>query len=68
MFVVESKDGFLLFGGDIILTKEQAKALSVDQSLATTARLSRAVLTVESKKWPGGVVPYTMSTSFSEFC
>lgn len=62
----------------MVLSPEQVAALSASEEeaggipLSTVAgaalhRHTRAVVTVTSKKWPGGVLPYTISDALSEF-
>ena len=82
---VDFMNGQQLFGGDIVLSQEQANALlgeepslssSSTSSSASSASSSssgqqrvqhkRAVVTVTSKRWPRGVMPYTISQTLSK--
>ncbi len=54
-----------LFEGDILLSREQKEALSIDTS--TPTRQTRAVVKLERKKWPNGIVPYVFSSQFSKY-
>ena len=56
--------GLDLFDGDIVLSNEQSRALGSDG--AEGARQARAVVTLETKKWPDGVVPYVFSPDLSK--
>ena len=49
--------------GDLLLTSEQEKALIINSD---EEELAQGYLET-AKKWPGGVIPYTIEYSLSEF-
>ncbi len=59
--------GFQPFDGDILLTKDQRKIV---EDLANrrygSDRPKRAVVFLETRKWPNGVVPYEISASMGK--
>jgi hypothetical protein len=54
-----------LFGGDIALNEEEKHQLGWDL-LTPSARLTRAVVTLPTRKWANGDIPYELSSNFSE--
>ena len=49
-----------------MLSPQQARALH-EAETTTGARHGRAVMPIVSRKWMNGVVPYQLSSDFSEY-